>query len=63
MLFQSEIGYDDKVEVMYSEDGIPRELLDMAVSVEFPTDGDDLHPIDRWGRLLIEDIGRQYLPH
>jgi hypothetical protein len=63
ILFQSEIGYDDQVFVAKSPDGAPRELLESARSVEFPTEGDDRHPIDKWGRLIIEDAGRLFLPH
>jgi hypothetical protein len=63
ILFQSEIGHDDQVFTVNGADGIPAELLVAIRSVTFPADGVDLHPIDKWGRLLIEDIARQYLPH
>ena len=63
ILFQSEIGYDDQIFVAKGSDGVPRELLESARSVEFPTEGDDRHPIDQWGRLIIEDAGRLFLPH
>ena len=63
ILFQSEIEHDDQISVMAGAEGVPLELLDEIRSVTFPTEGVDLHPIDKWGRLLIEDVGRQYLPH
>jgi hypothetical protein len=63
ILFQSEIGHDDQVFTVNGADGAPPELLEEIRSVTFPSEGDDLHPIDKWGRLLIEDTGRQYLPH
>jgi hypothetical protein len=63
ILFQSEIGHDDQVFTVKESSGFPPELREEIRSVTFPTEGDDLHPIDKWGRLLIEDIGRIYLPH
>lgn len=63
ILFQSEIGHDDQIFVMYGISVVPQEILDQVRSVSFPTEGVDRHPIDKWGRLRIEDPGRQYLPH
>jgi hypothetical protein len=63
VLFQSEIGYDDQVFVGNGTTGAPRELLESARSVEFPTEGDEQNPIDKWGRLIILDAGRLFLPH
>ena len=62
LLFQSEFGYDDQVFHAVSSEGIPIDLLQQARSFEFPSHGTDRHPIDRWGRLLVFDRGRELLP-
>jgi hypothetical protein len=62
MLFQSEFGYEDQVFYAVSSEGIPNEILQHARSFDIPSEGPDRHPIDRWGKLLVFDRGRELLP-